>query len=354
MRRSLSCLSGAIRVLSRWFTLIELLVVIAIIAILIGLLLPAVQKVREAAARMKCSNNLKQIGLAVQSYHDVNHRFPPGGLCGDWNPNPNGDWTIDRGTWLLYTLPYMEQDPLYKAVVAGVPGNVANWAGPGIPNQTHCHNWFYGAGAQYRRSLPYGRCPSDDYQLDQPWTSYAGSLGPQCATGQCGFYPNQQYCQPEVSGFGGGQAGMGYKTSPDHGNDWYNSGIRGMFNRLGANITMGGVKDGLSNTLMVGETLPEQHDHFTNSGWFHFNGGGVGASTIVPINYRSDATDCNGTNNQIYRGNWNVSWGFKSNHTNGVNFVFGDGAVRFINQSIDHRTFQLLGCRNDNQPANLP
>src|SRR5437867_6167063 len=96
------------------FTLIELLVVIAIIAVLIALLLPAVQKVREAANRTKCVNNLKQLSLACHTYHDMAQVFPPGALVLPNGPSwQNLDWNANKGTWLVYTLPQMEQDNLY-------------------------------------------------------------------------------------------------------------------------------------------------------------------------------------------------------------------------------------------------
>jgi len=332
------------------FTLIELLLVIAIIAILIGLLLPAVQKVREAAARSQCQNNLKQFGLALHSHNDIFGWLPQGGattgspgFLGTFNNHSN--WGDDQGTWLVFTLPFMEQDNAHKALnprpmVVNSVGGPADLQG-GIPRIPAAS-----------RKIKYMRCPSDDYDQSLPTSNYVGSMGPQCVVGNCGFDPNNVWCRPESSGAGGGFATMGYNNSPDHGNNSDSSTLRGLFNRLGARVTLNSIKDGLSNTIAVGEHLPRHSDHLISNAWWHFNSGVAMNSTVVPINARSDnpASPC-GTSAYPGTQNWNFSMGFKSNHSGGANFVFADGSVKFIPQTIDHRNYQLLGCRNDGQTA---
>jgi prepilin-type N-terminal cleavage/methylation domain-containing protein/prepilin-type processing-associated H-X9-DG protein len=320
------------------FTLIELLVVIAIIAILIGLLVPAVQKVREAAARIKCQNNLKQFGLACHMYHDVNGYLPQGGKL-LFAPNDNiwdGNfwWNADKGSWLVHTLPYMEQDNLYKQ----------------IPDMDVPDSNSIGRSTLSQHKLPYGRCPSDDYSVDAVVCNYVGSLGPQCATGGCGYDPWQSTCN--------NQAVWPWPPSPDHGNEFFNNvQIRGMFNRLGVKMKLASAPDGLSNTIFIGESMPGEHDHLAQNNWAPQNGGNSHCTTIIPINNKSDYHDPNGdrcVNPARNYQNWSVSWGFKSRHSGGTNFVFGDGSVHFLSESIDYRTYQLLGCRNDGQPVEVP
>jgi prepilin-type N-terminal cleavage/methylation domain-containing protein/prepilin-type processing-associated H-X9-DG protein len=310
------------------FTLIELLVVIAIIAILIGLLLPAVQKVREAANRSTCQNNLKQFGIALHSYHDTNGRFPPGGRM-----SASGDWNDDKGTWMVYILPQIEQENLFRQI-------------PNIDTTYNPLGVARGISTFNSARVKMFRCPSDGNNLGEGVSNYAGSLGPQCADGGCGYNPFQGYCN---------QPSIGIPYSTDHGSSTNATDIRGLFNRLGATINMASVIDGLSNTIAVGETLPSEHDHYWNGSWNHFNGGAAHHSTIVPINYRTNdrSGHCAGDQTRSYA-NWNVSWGFKSRHSGGANFVFGDGSVRFLNESINTTTYQLLGCRNDGQAVTLP
>jgi prepilin-type processing-associated H-X9-DG protein len=142
--------------------------------------------------------------------------------------------------------------------------------------------------------------------------------------------------------------------------------VRGMFTRLGPAVKISDVPDGLSNTLMIGEELINHNSDLKGeplknsppNGWFGFIGGNASGTTITPINYPSDFDDPNGNpcaaaaNDQLHHiRNWNVSFGFKSNHSGGVNFVFGDGSVHFLSQDINHQTYQYLGCRNDGQPV---
>jgi len=319
---------------ARGFTLIELLVVIAIIAILIALLVPAVQKVREAAARIQCQNNLKQLALAVQGYADVTgKKLPPGGQI-----SPNGSAWDGRGTWLVYTLPFMEQTALYNKAVQAAGGPLLSTYNS-VPQGG---NAAFQAGTP-GTTLPYGRCPSDDWAPGASVSNYVGSLGPQCAIGPNGCDPNQGYCQTGI--------GWGYTTSPDHGNSLTGNDIRGLFNRLGAILYFpASIPDGTSNTILLGEALPGTHDHLAQNRWWDFNGGQSHCSTIMGIQW-IDPAKVNQISACNYSNNWNTSWAFGSRHTGGANFAFADGSVHFLSQSIDRRTYCVLGCRNDNQVA---
>jgi len=217
-------------------------VVIAIIAILIGLLLPAVQKVREAAARSRCTNNLKQLGLAIHSYHDRNGFIPKAG--GNWANEDNGSW------WVV-TLPDMEQSAMWNGIMAQAP----------VGNRV---NVYFGVATNNVRPK-YLRCPSDDWNADQKTGNYLGSLGPQRAPSA------NASCQPYLGPNTGNPA---FPIGPaDHGNTSDPTQCRGIFTRLAMKINFAQVTDGLSNTIFVGESLPGEHDHLQNDNWWDYNSG---------------------------------------------------------------------------------
>jgi prepilin-type N-terminal cleavage/methylation domain-containing protein/prepilin-type processing-associated H-X9-DG protein len=325
----------------RGFTLIELLVVIGIIAVLIGLLVPAVQKVREAASRMRCTNNLKQLALACHGYHDAHGHLPPGGI----RSFPNDTPAYNQGGWTVYVLPYMEQENLFRQ----------------IPN----------LGVLYRDAvteaiaagiipprLPYLRCPSDPDGSDLPLTNYVASQGPQCWRGKCGaaYDPNQQYCNGTSDDPPRPLTSLiypGYTASPNQGRTLDASGVRGMFGTYGPRVNLLGATDGTSSTLLLGETLPGENQ--SRNGHWALAGPGRALSTIIPINHHTDYLGNDGCTAapDRYFANANVADGFKSRHPGGANFALADGSVRFLSQTIDHRTYQHLGCRNDGQPVSL-
>ena len=347
------------RWVGRAFTLIELLVVIAIIAVLIGLLLPAVQKVREGAHRIRCQNNLKQLALACHSYHDVFLCFPPG------NRNRGGD----KGSWLFATLPYMEQDNLYRQVTALRTASGGDYASNG---------WGLSLAVTaglLPKKLPYTRCPSDPWEPnDGRYSNYIGSSGPQCNFGNCGFDPFQRYCNgqdapnvpPPLITYPGYDPSMSWGDTTDP------ALVRGMFARGpgggdGPAIRLAQVTDGTSVTILLGETLPQQCEfqRFGNTyGWAGDNSVSQG-QTIQFINYPIDDTDWTTFTSNCAVGcvngdpthcimNWHITWGFKSKHPGGTNFAFVDGSVHFVNEGIDHQTYQYLGCRHDGQTLNWP
>jgi prepilin-type N-terminal cleavage/methylation domain-containing protein len=306
------------------FTLIELLVVIAIIAILIGLLLPAVQKVREAANRMKCSNNLKQIVLALHNYHDTSGMFPPSYSQWSWDKKPLT--TDDKPTfrWSVYLLPYIEQDNLYKQLNLNVSSRVA-------PNRDY-------AGVLIKTYI----CPSDplgervitsgtryavDFMNGVPATSATNYM-------ESGWVWDCKQDGKTPVGFCLSPGGVGFASDTNdpvdnQNGDAWNAGIKPVRRRI-ADIT-----DGTSNTIAVAESLP---DCYNWSSWMY--GDTNNFSTSYGINTRmKDCCAFLGGNWQ----NWQISRGFKSMHTGGVNAALADASVHFIKENIDMTVFQRLG-----------
>lgn len=285
----------------RGFTLIELLVVIAIIAILIGLLLPAVQKIREAANRMKCTNHIKQWGLAMHNFHDVNGQFPTGA-----RNNP-------RQTWVMHLWNYIEQDNLARQ------GNLTmEFYNP--PNTIH--GTLNGATG---RRVPIYLCPSSGGQIDQNIGTYQRTRGNYVVN-----WGNVRYGDPPPTS---GRAPFGHEGG----------------NRSTPYVTtMASITDGTSNTLLMSEYLitksPNDDDW---RGDIHNDDGVFKFMTLTTPN--SSALDVV---------NWAINFNdpkmpvttagtqfnaARSRHSGGVNALLADGSVRFVRDTINLQTWQRLG-----------
>jgi prepilin-type processing-associated H-X9-DG protein len=292
--------------------LIELLVVIAIIAILIGLLLPAVQKVREAAARMKCSNGLKQVALAMHNHHDATGALPEG--VAPVSPY----WGM--GNWQVTILTYIEQGSLRALYVDyGVSGGKNYYD---IANRN-------GATGKI---VPTLLCPSDGGNNPKGWPGSA---------------PNATY-HNFVANFG--------NTGIDETANWQIGTLNGI-KFLGAPFTAGKpmplhkIQDGSSNTLMVSEVIIGQGNDLRGLTWW---GSGSGFSsqlrpndTSPDLSWSSSAwCDPNPPNPPCAFRSSAYVFGARSRHTGGVNAAFCDGSVRFITNGVPAATWQALSTTN--------
>jgi prepilin-type N-terminal cleavage/methylation domain-containing protein/prepilin-type processing-associated H-X9-DG protein len=350
--RSCSTAGGSMRPV-HGFTLVELLVVIAIIGVLIGLLLPAVQVARETARRMGCSNTLKQLSNAVLQYEFSARRLPHGGI--DWLGQPAAaGWS-----WMYHTLPYMEELSLFErgAVQPGetleddAPSTPASW-----PRRGRRLSNVLDSTVQGPRWL---RCPSDGEQryvggstpLSKTSTNYYSCGGPL----PCGAYvspctaPYTTYASPWP---GGPDCRYIRASVPTQ--------RRGMFVQFNETVPASREKrffvkvkdipDGMSKTLMLGESLPSEHRMQIDNRNAFIAYGMCPTSTTIPINtFTPFNGPCTAQTGNLTATNWGVSIGFKSRHTSGANFAFGDGSVRFLQENLNMNVFQLMGHHADGQ-----
>ncbi len=309
---------------NRGFTLVELLVVIAIIGILVALLLPAVQAARAAARRTQCTNNLKQIALAIHNYHTA-HKAQPAYHATD---DPYGWWKTGP-TWTMSILPYMEEQNLYDqfdfTVLLKAP-----------PNSLAARNIVSGY-----------ICPAAE-SADQPIFSDRADVGGNNPNPALGLYypvsigPTEPdrcwFCPAGQTGSAGNYCcqGRNYGTQ-SYGGQSQASSV-GMFGRFNDTRRFAQVTDGLSNTWMLGETLPRQCVY---GGAFAPNFSL--ASTSIPLNTFETCPSPPGCHNR--------GCGFKSDHVGGAMFALGDGSVDFVDETIDYVLFNAMGTRAGNEVA---
>ena len=325
------------------FTLVELLVVIAIIGILIGMLLPAVQQVREAARRTSCANNIRQLALAAMNYEGALGKFPPG-LEQEYIPSSiaGSNSGYQGHSVFYYLLPYIEQGNLYDTMDKNIPK----------ANRTSSPN---GLAAQV---IPTLMCPSDllpatsiPYNTSGGGVEYYGATSYRANGGERPIFATRST-----------NDGMFMAVGPNARKAWTAP--------IGVEVRMSGVLDGSSNTIMFGELFhyDPNFDTFTvNAGWnsgskiegwsrWYPAGGDVGLANIMggafaPINYKIPWAygDPGAPTSQsawyVYQDQRLSSFG--SGHPQGANFSFTDGSTRFIAETVSQNVLRLLCERAD-------
>jgi len=323
------------------FTLIELLVVIAIIAILIGLLLPAVQKVREAAARMSCSNNLKQIALASHNYESSYGVLPPGSVLGGTNFGTYSSYPGSTVGTLAFLLPYMEQGPVYNQFPAAyfnpnqAAVNVAPWAYSTSPYSSDGNQTGPLPGVE-AKIKPYS-CPADDPNVSVP-SSAGGSIDIIAAGDNCtNTFNTGSVCidyyydltgtmaarQPGGTNYMACAGGLGAYTGLANTSYYLYPGIY----YPNSKTKMTAITDGTSNTLAFGEYVGSVGNPSASK--FHMSwmaGSGMPVAWGLPSSFQTA---------QWYQ--------YSSKHTGGIiQFAFGDGSVKGLRPSISTLTYRAL------------
>jgi prepilin-type N-terminal cleavage/methylation domain-containing protein/prepilin-type processing-associated H-X9-DG protein len=297
------------------FTLIELLVVIAIIAILIGLLLPAVQKVREAAARTKCQNNLKQIGLALHNYHDANAALPPGGTTG-----------ASLFGFHVFILPFIEQANLYAD-----PSRI-NFSKPW---------WDDANNGVMQTRVPIYYCPSFD--LEKGTNSLTGAS----------VYSTHYF--GVMGAKGPGYSFQGAATPVQRGGFADN----GVLYR-DSQVRLTDVPDGTANTFAVGEiawapeALPGGGYAMHRRGWVEGVDGAGDGNTAHACKNINFALNARGYVASVMTVEYFNDISFGSRHGGGANFVFADGSVRFVAQSVEVALYKNTASRNGGEVNTVP